>query len=76
MQVRGARTALSLHYMKGDAESIDDAIADADASGAVKVPIWQRPRLVQPRDWDDERKRLEALGLSVEDLRHLLKEGE
>jgi hypothetical protein len=64
--------------MKGDAESIGDAIADADAdaSGAVKVPIWQRQRLVQPRDWDDERKRLEALGLSVEDLRHLLKEGE
>jgi hypothetical protein len=62
--------------MKGDAESSGDAIAAADASGAVKVQTRQRPRLVQPRDWDDKRKRLDALGLSVEDLRDLLKEGE
>ena len=62
--------------MKGDAESSGNAIADADASGAVKVPTWQRQRLVQPRDRDDKRKRLDALGLSVDDLRDLMKEGE
>jgi hypothetical protein len=42
----------------------------------VKVPIRQWPRLVQPSDRDDKRKRLDALGLSAEDLRDLLTEGE
>ncbi len=62
--------------MKGNAESVGNAIADADASGAAKAQTRQRPRFVQPRDRDDKRKRLEVLGLSVEDLRDLLKEGE
>jgi integrase/recombinase XerC len=73
-QLGHVSVAMSLHYMKGDAESVGDAIAKADASGKVKVPTRERPRLLQPRDLNDKRRVLEALGLTVEELRDLLKE--
>ena len=63
-----------LHYAKGDSDDLGDAYAAADISSAVKVPTRQRPRVLQPRDLQDKRRRLEALGLTIEDLREMLAE--